>query len=105
MITSFTGEKTYSNFLTVKQLEYLLPNELIIWLDHCNRSTPFKSIALKVFLTLPCLLLQKLSRNSKAKDHLKALEGRLKLLNEGKIDTLVKEARTIQNRIRNSTNR
>ena len=55
-------------------------------------------------MTLPCLLLQKPSRNSKAKIHSKALEDRLKLWNEGKIDMLVKEARTIQNRFRNSTN-
>ena len=54
-------------------------------------------------MTLPCLLLQEPTRNSKAKDHLKALENRLKLWNEGKIDTLVKEARTIQNRFQNST--
>ena len=55
-------------------------------------------------MTLSCLLLQKPSRNSTAKYHLKALEGRLKLWNEGKIDMLVKEARTIQNHFRNSTN-
>ena len=53
----------------------LFINELTIWLDHHNRSTPFKSIELKVFMTLPCLLLQKSPRNSKAKDHLKTLEG------------------------------
>ena len=35
----------------------------------------------------------------------KALEDRLKLWNEGKIDMLVKEARTIQNRFQNSTNK
>ena len=49
-------------------------------------------------MTLPSLLLQKPSRNNKAKDHSKALEDKLKLRNEGKLDMLVKEARTIQNR-------
>ena len=53
----------------------LFINELTIWLDHYNRSTPFKSMKLKVFMTLPCVLLQKSPRNSKAKDHLKTLEG------------------------------
>ena len=53
-------------------------------------------------MTLPCLLLQKPSRNTKAKDHSKVLGDRLKLWNEGKIDTLVKEARTIQNHSQNS---
>ena len=55
-------------------------------------------------MTLPCLLFQKPSRNTKAKDHSKALGNRLKLWNKGKIDTLVKEARTIQNRSQNSNN-
>ena len=53
--------------------------EFIIWLDHYNRSTPFKSTPLKYLMTFPCLLLQKPSRNSKAKDHSKAIEDRLKL--------------------------
>ena len=79
----------------------LFSNELTIWLDHYNRS---KSIAFKIFMTLPCLLRQKPSRNSKAKDHSKTLEDRLKPWNEGKIDMLVKEARTIQNSFRNFTN-
>ena len=57
----------------------LFINELTIWLDLCNRSTSFKSITLKAFMTLPCLLLQKPYQNSKVKDHLKALEDRLKL--------------------------
>ena len=55
-------------------------------------------------MTLSCLLLQKPSRNSKAKDHSKMLQDRLKVWNEGKIDMLVKEAKTIQNCFRNSTN-
>ena len=83
---------------------HIFINELTVWLDHYNRSTQFKSIALKALMTLPCLLRQKPSRNSTAKDHSKALENRLKLWNEGKIDMLVKEARTIQNRFRNFTN-
>ena len=82
MMTSFTGEKNCSKFLPVKLV--VLINELTIWLDHYNISTPFKSITLKVFITLPCLLLQKPSRNSKAKGHSKTLEDRLKLWNEGK---------------------
>ena len=35
----------------------LFINELSLWLGHCNRGTNFKCIALKVFMTLPCLLL------------------------------------------------
>ena len=56
---------------------HLFINELSLWLDHYNRGTNFKRIAFKVFMTLPCLLLQKPSKNSKAKDHVKKLEERL----------------------------
>ena len=52
-------------------------------------------------MTLPCLLLQKPSRNSKAKDHVKKLQERLKVWKEGNIEEIIQEARTIQNRFRN----
>ena len=63
----FIGGKNYLNYQTI--------NELSLWLDHCNPDTAFKYIALKVFTTLTCLLLQKPSRNSKAKDNIKKREG------------------------------
>ena len=43
--------------LPVGKASHLFINEFTIWLDHYNRSIPFKSIALKVFMMLPCLLL------------------------------------------------
>ena len=46
------------------------------WLDHFNRGTEFCRIVLKVFIILPCLLLQKPSRQSKWKGHSKKLEER-----------------------------
>ena len=61
------------------------------WLDYFNRGTEFRRIALKVFMVLPCLLLQKPSRQSKSKDHLKKLEEREQLWNEGRIDELMRE--------------
>ena len=54
-------------------------SELSMWLDHFNRSTEFGGIALKILMVLPCLLLQKLSRQSKAKLHVEKLEHRLSL--------------------------
>ena len=51
--------------------------ELISWLEHFNRDSEYKSIAMKVHMILPSLLLQKPTRNSKAKDHTKKLEKRL----------------------------
>ena len=42
--------------------------ELTLWLEHFNRGSECKSIALKVYMILP------LTRNSKARDHTKKLE-------------------------------
>ena len=61
--------------------------------------SPVKSIALKALMVMPCLLLQKLSRTSKAKDHLTALERRLTLWKDGDIKELVHEAEAIQNQL------
>ena len=57
---------------------------------------PLKVIAFKAITVMPSLLLQKPSRKSKSKDHLKALESRLKLWHTGEIMELLKEAETIQ---------
>ena len=79
---------TYDDIIHWKKKLFKLPSgktirlfidELSLWLDHYNRSTDFKCLALKVFMTFPCLLLQKPSKNSKAKDHVKKLEERLRL--------------------------
>ena len=102
---------TYDNIIHWRKNLFKLPNgkashlfinELSLWLDHYNRGTDFKCMALKVFMTLPCLLLQKPSKNSKAKDHIKKLEERLRLLNEGNIIDIIQESRTIQNPFCNS---
>ena len=45
---------------------------------------------------MPALLLQKPSKTSKTKDHLKALERRLRLWEEGNITELVNESIIIQ---------
>ena len=74
-------------------------SELSLWLDHYNRGTDFSCIALKVFMVLPCLLLQKPSRNSKAKDHSKKLEERLNLWQDGNITAILKENRIIQKKL------
>ena len=69
------------------------------WLHHFNTETEFKGIALKVYHVLPSLFLQKPSKNSKARDHLRCLERRLESWNNGDIPSLVTEAQTIQNRL------
>ena len=51
-------------------------------------------------MVMPSLLLQKPSRKSKSKDHLKPLENRTKLWNAAEIMELLKEAETIQKDLR-----
>ena len=51
--------------------------ELCFWLHEFNIDGPLNSIALKTFMVLPTLLLQKPSARSKAKDHSECLQRRL----------------------------
>ena len=57
-----------------------------------------ESIALKAAFTLCSLVLQKPSRNSKNKDHISCLERRMNKWNDGHLNDLVLEGRTIQQR-------
>ena len=58
-----------------------------------------KEIALKAIHVMPALILQKPSKTSKSKDHMKAVERRLHLCNEGNIRELLREGETIQERL------
>ena len=78
-------------------------NEITRLFDQWTNDTPLKSIALKAIHVMPALLLQKLSRKSKARYHLIALEKRLKLWGEGNINELLDESKEIQERL-SSTN-
>ena len=51
--------------------------ELSLWLERFNRKTEHHSIALKVYIILPALMLQKPSKTSKSQEHYKLLEDRL----------------------------
>ena len=59
--------------------------ELTKWLEHYNTKSNYQNIALKVFMALPALLLQKPSKTSKAKDHRNKLEIRFQLWKDGNI--------------------
>ena len=61
-------------------------------------NSPLKDIAFKAIHIMPNLLLQKPSKTSKAKDHLKALGKRTDLWRNGNIDELLFEGETIQSR-------
>ena len=65
---------------------------------------PLKNIALKAIHVMPALLLQKPSKMSKAKDHLKALKRILRLWEEGNIIELVKESKTMQDKLPSTNN-
>ena len=54
---------------------------------------------MKAVHIMPALLLQKPSKTSKSRDHVKALERRLDLWHEGKIRELLEEAETLQSRL------
>ena len=79
--------------------------ELTSWLEHFNRDSEYKYIALKVYMILSSLLLQKPTHNSKAKDHNKKIEERLSSWKGGRIMDLVKEGTIIQEHIRSSCQR
>ena len=74
-------------------------NEITRLFDQWTNDTPLKGIALKAIHVMPALLLQKPSRKSKARDHLIALERRLKLWGEGNINELLGESKEIQERL------
>ena len=61
--------------------------------------SPLENIALKSIHVMSALLLQKPSKNSKAKDHVVALERRLKFSENGNITGLGKEGESIQERL------
>ena len=60
-----------------------------------------ESIAIKAAILLPILALQKPNRQSKVKEHITCLERRLATWREGNILNLLKEGRTIQQRLPN----
>ena len=74
-------------------------SELTFWLETFNSQENLNCIAMKVFMILPALLLQKPSKNSKSKDHSERLEKRLKLWKTGNFEDLLREGQEIQKRL------
>ena len=70
--------------------------ELTFWLRQFNSKSKLNGIAIKAFMVLPTLLLQKPSPQSKAKQHTAALERRLKQWKAGEFILLKKDIRKIQ---------
>ena len=57
-------------------------NEMTRMINAWVYDTPIKDIALKALHVMPALMLQKPSKNSKSKDHLKSLERRFEIWTE-----------------------
>ena len=72
------------------------------WLEQLNNNSDFKGIALKTFMILPSLFLQKPSKNSKVKDHIQKLKDRFELWNNGNIAELHRQGQTIQRKLTSS---
>ena len=65
--------------------------------------SPLKFVALKGIHVMPTILLQKPNKKSKLKDHMKALERRLKLWDEGNLLELFAQSKTIQDYLKTRT--
>ena len=63
-----------------------------------------ESIALMAVIVLPILVLQSPHRRSRVKEHITCLERRLKLWKAGDLASLIKEGRTLQQRLPKSFN-
>ena len=63
-------------------------NEMTRMINVWVHDTPIKNIALKALHVMPALLLQKPSKDSKSKDHLKSLEKRFEILKEQNLNEL-----------------
>ena len=62
--------------------------------------TLIMNIVLKALHVMPALLLQKPSKNSKSKDHLKSIERRFEIWKERNLNELYKEGKAIQDRLK-----
>lgn len=87
---------------------FMLPNgaagkkfirEITRLLNAWVEKSPLRVITMKAIHIMPALLLQKPSKNSKSKDHLKALERRLELWHKGEIEDLLNKAEALQSRL------
>ena len=77
-------------------------DELTHWLRHFNTSSNLNSIAIKAFMVLPSLMLQKPTSKSKAKEHSECLLRRLKQWKNRDLEQILKEVRLIQKRFKSN---
>ena len=75
-------------------------NEMTRMINAWIFDTPIKNIALKAMHVMPALLLQKPSKNSISKDHLKSLERRFEIWKKWNLNKLYEEGKSIQDRLK-----
>jgi hypothetical protein len=80
-------------------MERLFTSELTSWLSKFNSDSPYQCIALKAFMILPSILLQKPPKKSKAKEHSVSLERRLRQWHLGELNLIRCECREIQRKL------
>ena len=104
-IVSFVYEQVVSSKRNLILLPAGKPGKLYVddtsklcnaWIDRL----PPKRIAMKTIVIMQSLLLKKLSKVSKSKDHLKALERRMELWRSGNLLGLFQEGLTIQRNLK-----
>ena len=76
---------------------------LTTWLRLFNENSNLQKVAIKVFMILPVLLLQKPSVSSKVKEHINVLQQRLKHWDEGNFLEILAEGRIIQRRLKSTS--
>lgn len=80
-----------------------LIEEQTFWIKQFNSNSDLNSIALKVIMVLPTLILKKNpSATSKSNEHSAVIERRLNLWRQVDLDLLLKEVRSIQEKFVNS---
>ena len=72
--------------------------ELTFWIKQFNTNSELNAIAIKTYMILPTLILQKSSAKSKTKEHISSIERRLIMWRRGDLDSIMKEIRFIQKR-------
>jgi hypothetical protein len=100
--------QSYNTIVTWRRNLFMVPTgaagqdfveELTKCINHFNLSTPMEEVALKLLMIAFPLLLQKPSKKSKSRDHVKYLKERLVLWREGKIHDLLRQGKTIQDKL------
>ena len=79
--------------------------EINIFLNEWLQNSIFIPVPFKAVIILPHLILQKSSKHSKTKDHVRAMERRMKHWKDWNLKALLEESQTIQNHLTKSMNK